>query len=88
MVVENVEPNDIKSVADAVYRRQTHRSLPKSLLLPSIKLDSKHRVCNVPELCRCALCTWTIYFKSTINKNNYLHICTVASYMYLKVGWK
>jgi hypothetical protein len=35
-----------------------------------------------------ALCTWTIYFKSTINKNNYLHICTVASYMYLKVGWK
>jgi hypothetical protein len=23
-----------------------------------------------------------------INKNNYLHICTVACYMYLKVGWE
>ena len=32
------------------------------LLLPSTGLDSKDIVCNVPELC--ALCTWTIYFKS------------------------
>ena len=37
------------------------------LLLPSTELDSKDKVCNVPELC--ALCTWTIYFKSIINKN-------------------
>jgi hypothetical protein len=43
-------------------------------------------VCNITYLC--ALCTWTIYFKVKINKNNCLHICTVACYMYLKVAWK
>jgi hypothetical protein len=35
------------------------------------KLDSKDSVCNVPELC--VPCTWTNYFKSIINENNYLH---------------
>jgi len=37
----------------------------------------------------CVLCTWTIYFKGIINKNNYLYnMYTMACYKYLKVGWE
>jgi hypothetical protein len=52
------------------------------LLLPSTGLDSKDRVCNVPELC--ALCTWTIYFKSKINQKKII-TCTYIHNMY--IGW-